>query len=122
MFESTKSRVVTEELAKRMPEEAQTALWGMFDAMMTYKAIKYPEVEVWFADDYTDEIVGLMFVQHDGDVQQEMEMPYSGDHSWLNKGLIVEIRDEDKIVMDVSPRFLAYEAAVAEEEANTDAE
>ncbi|TGE75848.1 hypothetical protein [Weissella confusa] len=122
MFESTKSRIVTEELAKRMPEEAQTALWGMFDAMMTYKAIKYPEVEVWFADDYTDEIVGLMFVQHDGDVQQEMEMPYSGDHSWLNKGLIVEIRDEDKIVMDVSPRFLAYEAAVAEEEANTDAE
>lgn len=122
MFESTKSHVVTEELAKRLPEEAQTAVWGMFDTMMNYKAIMFPEVEIWFADDYTDSIVGVMFVQHDGDFQQEMEMPYSGDHSWLGKGLIVSIRDEDNIVMDVSARVLAYEAAVAEEEANGDAE
>ncbi len=122
MFESTKSRVVTEELAKRMPEEAQTAVWGIFDTMMTYRAIVAPVVEIWFADDYTDEAVGVLFRQHDGDFQQEMEMPYSGDHSWLGKGLIVEIRDEDNVVMDVSERLLQYEAAVAEEEANTDAE
>ena len=122
MFESTKSRVVTEELAKRMPEEAQTAVWGIFDTMMTYKAIVAPVVEIWFADDYTDEAVVVLFRQHNGDFQQEMEMPYSGDHSWLGKGLIVEIRDEDNVVMDVSERLLQYEAAVAEEEANTDAE
>ncbi|WP_263432471.1 hypothetical protein [Weissella cibaria] len=40
----------------------------------------------------------------------------------MGKGLIVSIRDEDNIVMDVSARVLAYEAAVAEEEANGDAE
>ncbi|MBC6498071.1 hypothetical protein H7R52_00195 [Weissella confusa] len=66
--------------------------WGIFDTMMTYKAIVAPVVEIWFADDYTDEAVGVLFRQHDGDFQQEMEMPYSGDHSWLGKGLIVEIR------------------------------
>ena len=43
-----------------------------------------------------------------------MEMPFTLVTTMVGQGLIVSIRDEDNIVMDVSARVLAYEAAVAE--------
>jgi hypothetical protein len=105
MFEATKSRRVTPELAALIPTEATDGIWAQLDLMLEHRAIVDTHVQVWFADDFTPQEIYIMFVQeHALPQHQELVMPYTGNTDWLGKGLMVMIDDtDDESVMDINP-------------------
>ncbi|MDR3190989.1 MAG: hypothetical protein LBT80_07250 [Lactobacillaceae bacterium] len=108
MFEKTKKRVITDELATILPNEAATLIWEKFDTMLTYQAIKQPLVEIQIADAVEDGQLGFLFVQ-DGEESQELEGAYAGPTEFLGKALIVDIHDRvDGIYLDFADRLKAY--------------
>jgi hypothetical protein len=105
MFESTKSRRVTQELAERMPAVATDGVWAQLDLMLEHRAIVDSHIQVWFSDDFTPTEIYTLFVQeHALPQHQELVMPYTGPTDWLGQGLMVMIDDtDDEIVMDINP-------------------
>lgn len=98
MYEATKRRHVSDQVAAVFPEAVTNQLFDVINLMNKSKQLVTAPVAFAFSDDHTDNELYAMLIQGNLAPAQEFPLTYEGDKDFLGHGYILIAKDNPKAI------------------------
>lgn len=98
MYEATKNRHVSPQVAEVFPTEVTDQIFDVIKLMNKAGQLVTAPVAIMFSDDSTDEEMYAMVVQGDVAPAQEFPLTYKRDKPFLGHGYILIVKDNPKAI------------------------
>ncbi|WP_461214040.1 hypothetical protein [Lacticaseibacillus sp. GG6-2] len=98
MYEATKRRHVSEQVAAVFPKEVTDQIFDVIKLMNKADQLVTAPVAIAFSDDYDDDELYAMLIQGNLAPAQEFPLTYAGDKPFLGHGYILIVKDNPKTI------------------------